>query len=104
MEIKKTNVHIEQVKVIHTPKSEAFVNAETPAVSINQKEELYKAADSSTGDQTPFQNALDCMEWDVGLGYADGDENFFKEVIHHRELLNVECSDDNELVLAYKDG
>ena len=74
-------LHIEQVKVIHTPKSEAFVNAETPAVSINQKEELYKAADSSTSDQTPFQNALDCMEWDVGLGYADGDENFFKEVI-----------------------
>ena len=30
--------------------------------------------------------------------------SFFKEVIHHQELVSVECSDDNELVLQYKDG
>ena len=30
--------------------------------------------------------------------------SFFKEVIHHRDLMSVECSDNNELVLVYKDG
>ena len=30
--------------------------------------------------------------------------SFFKEVIRHTELISAECSEDNELVLQYKDG